>query len=308
MCVSHANTRTIIWIRGWEYTFNFTQLSTPPQPTHSWRPAPWRGGWSCSRAWGRAWSCASAASMSTSTLRRSSSRASTSSPTYVCMLRLGTDAFGGRIGVVIVHLTSRGLVTPTIQHPTPLNAPTLLPSQHTPSPTTQVALLDMLANGTNPRKIVPYLSDCYDALAGLRFVRARSGSVRVCVYVEPMYTGGGGKRTPQYYPTPFQNHPPMPKQTPNRTRMGRRATTPWTPWWPRTERAWRCTSPSPCRVGGYTCECMHICTHTPHQFTHTHRGGGALSKPAHRHGGRHPAVRSAIFFSLSLSVPVFGIH
>lgn len=35
----------------------------------------------------------------------------------------------------------------------------------------QVALLDMLANGTNPRKIVPYLSDCYDALAGLRFVQ-----------------------------------------------------------------------------------------------------------------------------------------
>jgi hypothetical protein len=31
----------------------------------------------------------------------------------------------------------------------------------------------MLANGTNPRRIVSYLSDCYDALAGLRFIKAR---------------------------------------------------------------------------------------------------------------------------------------
>ncbi|KAH8052754.1 dynein light chain binding protein [Aureococcus anophagefferens] len=34
-----------------------------------------------------------------------------------------------------------------------------------------VALLDMLANGTNPRKIMPYLGDCYDALANLLFIK-----------------------------------------------------------------------------------------------------------------------------------------
>ena len=33
-----------------------------------------------------------------------------------------------------------------------------------------VALLDMLANGTNPPKIMPYLGDCYDALANMKFV------------------------------------------------------------------------------------------------------------------------------------------
>lgn len=33
-----------------------------------------------------------------------------------------------------------------------------------------VALLDMLANGNNPVKILPYLGDCYDGLADLRFV------------------------------------------------------------------------------------------------------------------------------------------
>lgn len=39
----------------------------------------------------------------------------------------------------------------------------------------------MLANGTNPRKIVPYLSDCYDALAGLRFVQV-CRFAPMCVY------------------------------------------------------------------------------------------------------------------------------
>jgi dynein heavy chain len=38
-----------------------------------------------------------------------------------------------------------------------------------------VALLDMLANGTNPPKIMPYLGDCYDALANLSFVQLESG-------------------------------------------------------------------------------------------------------------------------------------
>ena len=40
-----------------------------------------------------------------------------------------------------------------------------------------VALLDMLANGTNPPKIMPYLGDCYDALANLTFVKSESGEV-----------------------------------------------------------------------------------------------------------------------------------
>lgn len=40
-----------------------------------------------------------------------------------------------------------------------------------------VALLDMLANGTNPPKIMPYLGDCYDALANLSFIKAESGEV-----------------------------------------------------------------------------------------------------------------------------------
>ncbi|KAL7489135.1 hypothetical protein ACHAW6_014715 [Cyclotella cf. meneghiniana] len=38
-----------------------------------------------------------------------------------------------------------------------------------------VALLDMLANGTNPPKIMPYLGDCYDALANLKFVTLKDG-------------------------------------------------------------------------------------------------------------------------------------
>lgn len=38
-----------------------------------------------------------------------------------------------------------------------------------------VALLDMLANGTNPTKIMPYLGDCYDALENLKFVTQEDG-------------------------------------------------------------------------------------------------------------------------------------
>jgi dynein heavy chain len=38
-----------------------------------------------------------------------------------------------------------------------------------------VALLDMLANGTNPPKVMPYLGDCYDALANLNFITLESG-------------------------------------------------------------------------------------------------------------------------------------
>ena len=39
-----------------------------------------------------------------------------------------------------------------------------------------VALLDMLANGTNPPKIMPYLGDCYDALANLNFITNEDGT------------------------------------------------------------------------------------------------------------------------------------
>ena len=39
-----------------------------------------------------------------------------------------------------------------------------------------VALLDMLANGTNPPKVMPYLGDCYDALANLNFVTLEDGT------------------------------------------------------------------------------------------------------------------------------------
>ena len=38
-----------------------------------------------------------------------------------------------------------------------------------------VALLDILANGTNPPKIMPYLGDCYDSLANLDFVTLEDG-------------------------------------------------------------------------------------------------------------------------------------
>jgi dynein heavy chain len=37
------------------------------------------------------------------------------------------------------------------------------------------ALLDMVANGRSPTKIVPYLGDCYDALAGLSFTKDSHG-------------------------------------------------------------------------------------------------------------------------------------
>ena len=39
-----------------------------------------------------------------------------------------------------------------------------------------VALLDMLANGTNPPKIMKYLGDCYDSLDELIFVKDAEGS------------------------------------------------------------------------------------------------------------------------------------
>ena len=39
-----------------------------------------------------------------------------------------------------------------------------------------VALLDMLANGTNPPKIMPYLGDCFDSLANLTFVPAEGST------------------------------------------------------------------------------------------------------------------------------------
>ena len=37
----------------------------------------------------------------------------------------------------------------------------------------------MLANGTNPPKIMPYVGDCYDALANLNFVTLENGEKSV---------------------------------------------------------------------------------------------------------------------------------
>ncbi len=39
-----------------------------------------------------------------------------------------------------------------------------------------VALLDMLANGTNPPKLMPYIGDCYDSLSKLLFVKDENGN------------------------------------------------------------------------------------------------------------------------------------
>ena len=39
-----------------------------------------------------------------------------------------------------------------------------------------VALLDMLANGTNPPKIIKYIGDCYDSLSGLTFITQADGT------------------------------------------------------------------------------------------------------------------------------------
>ncbi len=39
-----------------------------------------------------------------------------------------------------------------------------------------VALLDMLANGTNPPKLMPYIGDCYDSLSKLIFVKDKEGN------------------------------------------------------------------------------------------------------------------------------------
>ena len=53
-----------------------------------------------------------------------------------------------------------------------------------------VALLDMLANGTDPSKITRYLGDCYDALADLRFVELEDGT-RSCDTVDAMIAKDG---------------------------------------------------------------------------------------------------------------------
>lgn len=53
-----------------------------------------------------------------------------------------------------------------------------------------VALLDMLANGTNPPKIMPYLGDCYDALADLRFIKDEQGN-ESCKTVDQMIAKDG---------------------------------------------------------------------------------------------------------------------
>merc|ERR1712196_421128 len=42
-----------------------------------------------------------------------------------------------------------------------------------------VALLDMLANGTNPPKIMKYLGDCFDSLNELIFVKDDAGNENI---------------------------------------------------------------------------------------------------------------------------------
>ena len=63
-----------------------------------------------------------------------------------------------------------------------------------------VALLDMLANGTNPPKVMPYLGDCYDALANLNFVTLDNGSTSDKV-VDTMIAKDG-ERVKLYNPHP----------------------------------------------------------------------------------------------------------
>jgi len=50
-----------------------------------------------------------------------------------------------------------------------------------------VALLDMLANGTNPPKIMSYLGDCYDSLANLRFLKNEDGTTNIKVMTAYLY-------------------------------------------------------------------------------------------------------------------------
>ena len=59
-----------------------------------------------------------------------------------------------------------------------------------------VALLDMLANGTNPPKIMPYLGDCYDALSDLSFVKSESGELSLKTVDEMI--AKDGERVPLY--------------------------------------------------------------------------------------------------------------
>ena len=70
-----------------------------------------------------------------------------------------------------------------------------------------VALLDMLANGTNPRKIVIYLGDCYDALNNVVFVEEEGEekpSKKITTMIAkdketcPMYIGED-KENPVYF-------------------------------------------------------------------------------------------------------------
>lgn len=159
------------------------------------------------------------------------------------------------------------------------------PPAPTQQPTTkQVALLDMLANGTNPRKIIPYLSDCFDALAGLRFVQVRRVWVCLCMHVDE--------------------------------RMGARA---YNPPSPKTDTPWRCITivllqeedgkessrtvdmmvakdrervplHAPFTMEG-ACACIHmhpsahLLTLSTNEPLKRDRGGGTLPEPAHRRRG-----------------------
>ena len=55
-----------------------------------------------------------------------------------------------------------------------------------------VALLDMLANGTNPPNIMPYLGDCYEALANFKFVTLEDGE-KMDKIVDTMIAKDGGE-------------------------------------------------------------------------------------------------------------------
>mmetsp|Transcript_15916 Transcript_15916/g.14397 ORF Transcript_15916/g.14397 Transcript_15916/m.14397 type:complete len:331 (+) Transcript_15916:3-995(+) len=65
-----------------------------------------------------------------------------------------------------------------------------------------VALLDMLANGTNPPKIMKYLGDCYDSLNELTFFSDEKGVKNIKLAVEMI--AKDGERLPLSEPFPLE--------------------------------------------------------------------------------------------------------
>lgn len=70
-----------------------------------------------------------------------------------------------------------------------------------------VALLDMLANGTNPPKIMPYLGDCYDSLANLTFVTLEDGSTSTKTVNEMVGVGSNWSTTKAAFFSNRTTHP-----------------------------------------------------------------------------------------------------